>query len=349
MNKKLKTVVGLVAIAGVAAGLYLYSTRYNVEKGPQPIKTTGTVEGIETNVAAKVAGKLLTVNFREGDRVKAGELIATIEGDDIEAELRQSEAALNAARTSLSSGFDAVENARAQYKVQTAQEATTEADIERAAAQLRQAETDLGRFKELFSRGIISKSDLDNAQTLRDTRGADLTKARASLTLDKTRSKAAMSALKQSEGETATLRARISEADANVAIQKARLTYTKIYSPSDAVVEYRTMEPGEVVSPGASILTLVDMKDLWVRIDVEEGDLPKVKVGYRAEVTLERAPGKVIEGYIFDIGREAEFAVERDVNRGRQDIRGFRVRIRVKDPDGVLKPGMTTLVSIPVK
>ena len=78
--------------------------------------------------------------------------------------------------------------------------------------------------------------------------------------------------------------ARIAEASHNVELQRAHLTDTKIYSPVDAVVEYRSLEPGEVVSPGTSILTLIDLKNLWVRIDLEQGDITRVKPGQKAEI-----------------------------------------------------------------
>jgi HlyD family secretion protein len=139
----------------------------------------------------------------------------------------------------------------------------------------------------------------------------------------------------------------VSEAKDAVKVSRAQLDYSYIYSPVDATVEYRSHEPGEVISPGTSILTLVDLSNLWVRIDLEEGYIGQVKVGNKAEVTLERMPGKVFEGVVFDIGREGEFATERDVTRGRQDIKTFRTRIRVDNPENILKPGMTVLVKIP--
>ena len=160
---------------------------------------------------------------------------------------------------------------------------------------------------------------------------------------------ASKAALSKAESVIASLKAGISEAESAVELQGARLSDTKIYSPAGAVVEYRSLEPGEVVSPGMSIMTLVDLSEMWVRIDLGEGDVAQVRPGQRAEVTLERLPGRVFAGEIFDIGRQARFATERDVTRGRQDIKTFRTRIRVTGTDGILKPGMTVIVTIPVQ
>ena len=107
------------------------------------------------------------------------------------------------------------------------------------------------------------------------------------------------------------------------------------------------MEEGEVVSPGTSILTIVDPSTLWVRFDLEQRFVTKVRVGTKARVWLEHHPDMVFDGEVFDIGREGEFAVERDVTRGRQDIKTFRTRIKINDPKGILKPGMTVMVEIP--
>ena len=103
----------------------------------------------------------------------------------------------------------------------------------------------------------------------------------------------------------------------------------------------------EVVSPGTSIMTLIDPNSLWVRFDLEQRYVNIVKAGQKALIRLEGVPDKVINGTIYDIGREGEFAVERDVTRGRQDIRTFRTRIKVDDPERILKPGMSVLVEIP--
>jgi multidrug resistance efflux pump len=153
--------------------------------------------------------------------------------------------------------------------------------------------------------------------------------------------------LKEAQGQVLTLEARVAEARAAVELAQARLADARILSPVDAVVEYRALEPGEVVSPGQSILTLIDPSHLWVRIDLEQSYLERVRVGEKARVALENLPGRTFSAEVMDIGREGEFAVERDVTRGRQDIKTFRTRLRLLDGDGVLKPGMTVIVTIP--
>lgn len=346
MQKKPKKLLLLLVLAATAAVVIYYSAYYKKENGPKPIKTTGVVESLETDISSKVPGKLTFICCREGQAVKAGELVATLQNTDFEAALAQAESSLGAEQATLSSDKDVVENARAQIKVAQSNVENMKAQLAKAEAQLAQSEKDLGREQELFKKGIVAKADLDLAETTRDSRQADVEAAKAALVLSRNQVDAALASLKKAEGDLKTQDALIAAARHNVELQRAHLTDTRIYSPVDAVVEYRSLEPGEVVAPGTSILTLIDLKHLWVRIDLEQGDITRVKEGQKAEIRLERVPDKVFEGTVFDIGREGEFAVERDVTRGRQDIKTFRTRIRVNDPQGILKPGMTALVEI---
>jgi len=348
MSPRIRKVLAIVIAASLAGGAYYFAV-VKSQKGPPPVKTTGVVEGVETNIASKVPGKLVFVGFREGDRVKAGDLLAALEDADISAAFLQAEASQRTAVSSLETGKANVETSRAQHKA--AEEAVNSAVANRdsADAQLKQAEKDFNRSRELLGKGIISKSDYDLAETARNTRAAELAAAKAALAQAKAQLQAAAAAVTSVKGQLATLGDKVTEAERFVDLQKANLSYTKILSPVDATVEYRSHEPGEVVAAGNTILTLIDLKSLWVRLDLQQQDVDRVKVGARAEVTLERVPGKVFEGEVFDIGREGGFAVERDVTRGRQDITSFRTRIRIKDAQGILKPGMTVLVTIPVK
>jgi HlyD family secretion protein len=109
------------------------------------------------------------------------------------------------------------------------------------------------------------------------------------------------------------------------------------------------MEKGETVSSGMTIITIVDTDNLYVRVDIEETLIGYAVLGGEAFITADGIPNKVFEGRVSEIGRYAEFATQRDVTRGRQDIKTFRIKIRVADSQGLLKPGMTTEVKIPRK
>ena len=126
-----------------------------------------------------------------------------------------------------------------------------------------------------------------------------------------------------------------------------QLVDTEIVSPVDGVVVNKALEVGEWVTPGTPILTVDDLTTIWARVDVQETDLGSIYVGKAAQVGLPTNPPAMLSGRIMAIGQEGEFATERDVRRGRQDIRTFYVKVQVLQADGELKPGMTAEVTFP--
>ncbi len=345
MKRKIKIIALLIIIA---AGILAYAHFYGGRKtGQESVRTTGVVEGLETNISSKIPGRVTFIGFREGDAVKKGQLIARMENSDLRAVLGQARAALKAEELTLASFKQVIANANDQVRVERADVASQKAQARRAQAQLAQAELDLFREKALYKKGIVAKADLDNAQTKMDSAKADFEAAGAAINLALSRLSAAKAALRKSKDDMTTQGARVRQARDGVKLSQAQLSYSDIYAPSDGVVEYRSVEEGEVVSPGMSIMTIVNPATLWARIDLGQRFITEVHVGSKARIWLEHHPEMIFTGEVFDIGREGEFAVERDVTRGRQDIKTFRTRIKIDNPEGILKPGMTVIVGIP--
>jgi HlyD family secretion protein len=138
--------------------------------------------------------------------------------------------------------------------------------------------------------------------------------------------------------------AALATARASVQYYTDQLADTVIRSPITGIVVSKNLETGEWVTPGTSILTVDDLSIIWARVDVEETDLGSIRIGAPAQVTLPAQPPLVFSGRVMAIGQEGQFATERDVRRGRQDIRTFYVKVRVLQPGGELKPGMTAEV-----
>ncbi len=157
----------------------------------------------------------------------------------------------------------------------------------------------------------------------------------------------AASQLNYSISQLASAKARVKESEAVLAYHKARLNDTTITTPISGTVVFKAMESGEMVSSGITILTVVDLNNLWVRTEIEETLIVRIKLGDKAIIKVESIPNRIFEGRVKEIGRHAEFATQRDVTRGRQDIKTFRVKIYLEDKGMILKPGMTVLVEIP--
>lgn len=123
-----------------------------------------------------------------------------------------------------------------------------------------------------------------------------------------------------------------------------QLEDTEVASPIDGVVVNKAFEAGENVPAGAPVYTIFDLKNIWARVDVEETDAVKIKLGGPAKVTAPGLVGREFDASVIEVGSVAEFATQKDVTRGRQEIKSFRVKAGVSNADGLLKPGMTVEV-----
>ena len=118
--------------------------------------------------------------------------------------------------------------------------------------------------------------------------------------------------------------------------------FTEINAPIDGVVDVRAARPGEVVAAGQPIVTLINLDDLWVRADIEETYIDRVKIG--DTLTVRFPSGDERTGTIFYRGVDAGFATQRDVSRTKRDIKTFEIRLRVDNSDRRLAVGMTAYV-----
>jgi HlyD family secretion protein len=126
-----------------------------------------------------------------------------------------------------------------------------------------------------------------------------------------------------------------------------QLGHTKIFAPMDAVVDTRAALPGEVVNPGQPIVTLINQDDLWVRADLEETYIDRIRLGDTLAVRL--PSGAAREGTVFYRSVDADYATQRDVSRTKRDIKTFEIRLRCDNRERSLAVGMTAYVSLPLK
>jgi RND family efflux transporter MFP subunit len=190
--------------------------------------------------------------------------------------------------------------------------AKSQADLAHSEADVAQARRDLGRDEELSKEHVIAAKVRDDAIT----------------------------AVQQGE-------AAVMSAAANVKFYEDQLSDTQIKSPVDGVVVSKALEVGEWVTAGVPILTVDDLSTIWARVDVQETDVGTLYIGKSAQIELTTEPPQIFTGRVMAIGQEGQFATERDVRRGHQDIRTFYVKVQVLQADGQLKPGMTAEVTFP--
>ena len=139
----------------------------------------------------------------------------------------------------------------------------------------------------------------------------------------------------------------LAAAGAQNATAQVRLGYTEIHAPIDGLIAERVALQGEVVNAGQPILTIINQDDLWVRADVEETYIDRIRLGDRLMVRF--PSGMEREGTVFFRGVDAGFATQRDVSRTKRDVKTFEIRLRVDNSDRRLYPGLTAFVTVPLK
>ena len=346
-KKRLLVLILLVLAAG--AGVYVYR-----HMAPPALVLTGIVTTNDVIVSPQIAGQIGQLLVTEGDAVKKDQLVAVIVPDELRADtayfaqnvqgmssqIRESEAAL---RLQQRQTVDQIRQAESTLQ-------SIEAQVEAAAADVEQARITYTRTQNLSRGGVVSPQELDAARTAQmgaqaklDALKRQVEAQRATVAL--ARSSAEQTAVRRSQVQTSEHMKQA--ASAQSAKADVRLRYTEIHAPIDGIVDVRAARVGEVVSPGQPIVTLINPDDLWVRADVEESYIDRVRRGDRMTVRL--PSGAEREGTVFYIGADAAFATQRDVSRTKRDIKTFEVRLRVDNRDRRLAVGMTAYVLMPVQ
>jgi len=137
----------------------------------------------------------------------------------------------------------------------------------------------------------------------------------------------------------------LAAAAAQMSKAEVRLNYTEMRAPIPGIVAVVSARQGEVVNPAQAILALINPDDLWVRADVEETYIERIRLGDRLTVRLPSGAERI--GTVFYRGVDADYATQRDVSRTKRDIKTFEVRLRVENSDRRLWPGLTTYIVLP--
>ena len=345
-----RTAIRLVLLVVVAAGVGAY---FYLHRAPAALVLTGIVTTDDVIVSPQIGGQIEQLLVKEGDAVKKAQLVAVIVPD----ELRADTAYYTHNVAGLSSQVQESEAALRFQERQTADQilqaesnlASSEAQVVAAAADLENARLVYSRTENLSKRGILPPQELDQSRT-----AANAAQAKLDALKQQVDSQRAAVALARSTAEqTAVRRSQVQanehlKAAANAQRTKAdvRLRYTELHAPIDGIVDVRAVRVGEVVNPGQPVVTVINPDDLWVRVDVEESYIDRVRIGDKLTVRL--PSGVEREGTVFYRGVDASFATQRDVSRTKRDIKTFEVRLRVDNSDRRLAVGMTAYVVLPI-
>jgi RND family efflux transporter MFP subunit len=188
-----------------------------------------------------------------------------------------------------------------------------------------------------------SESDMEYARMTFE-RDAPLVKTQAVSAQDYDQARTAYDAAK---ARVESLKKQVDAAKAQKDKAIVLLSYTNITAPLDGIVDTRAALEGEVLNIAQPIVTLIDQDDLWVRADVEETYIDRIRLGDTLQVKL--PSGAMLDGTVYYRSVDADYATQRDVSRTKRDIRTFEIRLRCDNRDRRLAVGMTAYVTLPVE
>src|SRR5580692_8142215 len=338
MKKIIFIVLGVLVAAGLVA-FFIYRQQSGYTKVltaklvKQDLSTvvsgTGQIKAkYYVNLGATAMGRITHLIAKEGERVKKGQVVATIEHVQQEASVEGQAAAIAAAKTDVAADVAA--------------EKTQEANVEHAKADLEQKKLDWDRAQALYKAGIMAKQDYDAKKAAYDTDVASVSQAVAQLN--------------QAKANTDSARGHLNTAVATLRMNQNALDLTQAIAPFDGIVTNQPVREGETVvegiqnTEGSTFMTLADMSVITAEVKVDETDIVNIKIGQPADVTVDAIPGKVFKGHVTLVGDQALLrstgVATSQSTTGTEEAKDFKVVVTIDDPSNELRPGLSTTAKI---
>ena len=366
----------IVLLIAIVLGVVIWRFAFNTAGTSESVVTvSGRIEGDDSAISPKTSGRIAEVRFREGDSIKAGDTIAVLDDQQVHAREDQARAALTvseARERAARSQLAALQGELEQSQIQTGQaKVDAEGRVRQAEAELSSAEAELAQqeaslklalfdrdaYTRLAETGAVSERQGKQAVTTAEqqtavvaaarrrveaARGA-LTTARASL--DNPNIRAAQELvvrrqMAQQEAEIAAAVASANQARFSLTEAQANRQDLVVFAPFDGTVITRSAEPGEVVTAGTPIVTLLDLSRVYLRGFVPEGEIGRVKVGQAARVYLDSKPNEPVDAFVSRADPEATFTPENTYFRDDRVKQVVGVKLQLKGAIGFAKPGM---------
>jgi HlyD family secretion protein len=338
MKKIILISLAVLVAAGLVAFMVLkqqsgYTKVYTASLTREDLSTvvsgTGQIKPKNyVNVGANAMGRITHLYVAEGDRVHKGEMVATIENVQQEANVNGQEAAIDSAKTDIAAYIAA--------------EKTAQANLQHAQADLEQKKLDWDRAQALYKDGIDSKQQYDAAKAAYDLDVADIAQADAQLN--------------QAKANTDSARGRMHTQEADLKVNQDLYNRTIAVAPFDGIVTNEPPREGEMVvtgiqnTEGSTLMTIADMSVVTADVKVDETDIVNVQLGQPAEVTVDALPNKVFKGHVTEVGDQALLrstgVATSQSTTGTEEAKDFRVVVTLDGTFDDLRPGLSCTAKI---
>ena len=342
---------------------------------PGTLFVSGRIDGDTVDISSKKPGRIVNLTVREGDSVEAGQVVAYLASDQFEArrDAQQSrvvsdERKLDELRRQLATYDEKIKQAQlyetqartdapGQVEQAEANLAASKAELERRQAELKQSQIDAQRYSPLAQTGAVAKQLSEQYKTKEDTATASVEAGRkevAAAEAELRRARAQMQNIPIKEADRLTLlrevdqvKEQIASAQADVKtaqdelrVAEADLADLTICAPIAGTILTRSAEPGRVIEPGQTILTMVDLHKLYLRGFVPEGVVGKVKVGQSARVWLDSNPNEPVPAEVIRVDPEVMFTPENTYFKEDRVKQVMGLKLGLRGAYGYAKPGM---------
>jgi HlyD family secretion protein len=259
------------------------------------------------NISADTMGRVTELAVNEGDRIQKGQFLLQVDPRNLRTQVAQTEASLEAARSTMNQQNVAIESGRAA---------------------LNQAQTNLTRQQSLWKQGLTTRESLESAENTLRMRQADLN---------------------AQEKQIETQKLRMQQEAAQLENARYNLSKVRIESPIDGIITRRNIEEGETVvvgtmnNAGTVLLTVADMSIIEAQVNVDETDIPSVRLGQRTKVTVDAMPGKTFYGKVTEIGNSP---IQTTGGTAATQATNFLVKVTLDETIPNVRPGFTCTADI---
>ncbi len=313
-KKKWMLILAVVLAVAVPASLAWQHYRHQ-ENESGIVSGNGRIEAVEIDVAARTAGRIKDILVHEGDSVKAGQVVALMDTDVLEAQRRQAEAQLQHARSE-------VATALSQVAQRESDKAAARAAVAQRKVELNTARTNLSRTMSLAEQGFVSPQAVDDAKARVDSAEAAVHAASAQVA-------AAEAAITGTRSQVLGAKSSAAAAQANLDRITADISDSSLKAPRDGRVQYIVAHPGEVLSAGGRVLNLLDLGDVYMTFFVPTLAAGRIALGDEVRLILDADPQDVLPARVSFVASEAQFTPKTVETQNEREKLMFRVRAQI--------------------
>ncbi len=340
-----RRVIGVIVLLSVIVALLAWRIRQQRAALDAPAGGSGVIEGTTMRMSSRVGGRIEEIPVREGQAVKAGDLIVRLDCVEPRAALAEAEARVAAARDQADAAERAAEAARAAAGAAGATARAAEAQARAVQTQESAAGRQAGRLAAVVD--DISDAQRDQAQAAADAAKAQAEAASAQRSAGSAQAQAAERQATAAEAQAEAAAKGVAAGEAVLERAKLAVAECSLTAPRDGVVQLLPFEVGELVPMGATLATVVDLATAKATFYIPNADLAAAVAGAPAEVRADAWPDDVFTGTVATVATEPEFTPRNIQTRTDRDRLVYKVEVDVDNADGRLRPGMPVVVSLP--